>query len=837
MRVHKILQGEGAELYLPFALGRVRSLLQQFGEQAYVTQRYRVGTCDIKVSLQPPDQWVWITNEEGPVYEFVTSDSIDQYKLYTPGTENLTIFGAIEAHALRVRFGEYKKKVKPKATPIYSTNLIPGEGQSWTIRAIDEPPSARLGTRSRGYFKSWASWQVQYLPETQWFYLNGSDQIVMSAFGTTRPTATCIGLGDFFKSQVVGAINNTYDIAYDLMPLTMRVGGTTEGVYGPYLGLWAWPRGGALQVVERKEFGKVVETRRFFIMGDNKGRLHVYPAKDYFNDPNVLMQVGYNPPIDGLGGFPSTGSTAIQFKTVTPNYPAWVSLADPNTLDVLLWWNWRFNKDGTKAATVAMKEEARPGWYVYNDPAVYSEEDASSWLAFPAKAFGDTNDPTHPIDYPHFHTSKKGRLAKAYTPGLIEISITIEITGPGEEDYTVAATVQHQEHYYDSGRYFVDCGYLYNDKRLFDPNDLGDDNKPKQMPEDTLMASLIDAYYNKNINEGWFSRPNTPGSPGFPNRVWDTDPTKFDENCFLRCRVDAAYVVRRMDIDREVMRFTLARNRDVAEGPYPNSSALYTFNGPTGFASPATREIYPWWQTTEGPDAAADFYVNGPNSPNAPYFRGAINKADLRSLSFILFGVEQTFIDYVHDEVQELWYAGHRRDSYSHIVVAFGEEKLNKAINQRVSPPFGFIGSSVDFSEAGNPASPMPEIQQSDRVYFPVHLHTSTFFGGIALDCLGLSYYAPLSTHPDGHCIATIADANLGRNKDRANIQAVWDVVSVKQKDGTFYEGSMRDYFNSAFDQQREYVYWAGLNAIGSGVLEAGSFNICGVWLPYLRRK
>lgn len=844
MILHKLIGSAEAGKYLPFALSQLRALNAVHGDGGYFSHRWVIDGIEINVQQSPPAQYVrLIGTPANPVYEFVTSDFLSARTFSSPGYEPPAyLFGAIQAHALRVQFnGLAVNNTKATSTPIYSTNLIPTEGKSWTERDIGDPPGSNIETRSQGYFKSWAWWQIQYFQEKLWFYKNQSDVVLASCFGATRASTACLGLGDYYRSNLGVADGSTYDVGYDITPTVMRAGkGVTEGVFGPYMGTESWPRAGAMQIVEWKVGGIVKDTRTYFIMGDNKGRLHVYPAKAYFDDPAVLDALGPNPSnfgnaLEGIGDIPSTGSTLINAKVITPDYPAWVSLADPDTRNVLLWWNWRFNKDGTKAATVALKDEVRPSWFFYNDPSVFNPNFTYSWYAYREDSFGDTYtayppgvvDPEGHTGWPPFHTSKKGLPARNYTPGLVEISINIEIFGPNEDDYTASAKVERAEHFYEAGRYFVDCGYLYNDSRLTDPNDLDEDGKPKQMPEDTLMASQIDVYADANFYYGgWFFKPSTG--------TQESDPAKFDPaTCQILCSVDATYVVRRMDTDAEIKRIALDRRREVH--PYTFWNAPYKDPAdqpplvPTGFAAPdpTARTLDRTYQQVRLWYAWRDFSLNGPIANSRPHYHAILHMADLSSLSFVTTAAHIKYPGYTYHPTgptSGYWVATVHVDTYTKRIVGFNQEMAVKARDyyyNNVQYDRSFEGDYV-FYQNVDPEPEFAEIPPGQRISIPAHLHTSTIYNGVALDALNFGVYKTLSAHPKGHFIASSADSIEG-------VHFMCDVVSIKQSDGTFWTGSLKDYFNNAFTQERDETYW---NDSTDGA-DVGSFNICGYWLPY----
>jgi hypothetical protein len=412
----------------------------------------------------------------GPRFEFFYSDHVDGWFYATPGyrffeleeTGFGSFIGGIQGGGLLATFAS----TGARSAPIYSTNLPPGTPPKWATKSIFDI-GIPLATQRKDFFYTWGSWQAQRVGEASWYPNNKPDSLLVSCWGTPMGRTSMIGWGDYHWGDIVGSYRPPYDVLYDTPPSLYQADGTVLGVLGPYLGPACWWRRGAMQEVDG---------RKFFIVGDNKGRLHVYPAKPYWSDPAV-----YNTLVV-VGGLLSPASTAIPFVTVTPSYPSWVTMPSVSTEDVLLWWNWNFNKDGTKAATIALHEEAREGYAFYQDSTIVDPRNVSTWRAYLNKQFRD--DPPAV-----FHTSKKGAKPRVLTPGLVEISITITVTGPEEMDFSVSVSVTKQDYFGTSGRYYQDTGYLYADKRIN-----GADNS---LPEDTLVTSELQVYSDDGM---WYIR-------------------------------------------------------------------------------------------------------------------------------------------------------------------------------------------------------------------------------------------------------------------------------------------------------------------------------------------
>lgn len=60
MILHKILRGDGAGRYLPFALAQLRRLANLYGKQGFFQQKYNLPGFEIKVQQAPPFQYAQV---------------------------------------------------------------------------------------------------------------------------------------------------------------------------------------------------------------------------------------------------------------------------------------------------------------------------------------------------------------------------------------------------------------------------------------------------------------------------------------------------------------------------------------------------------------------------------------------------------------------------------------------------------------------------------------------------------------------------------------------------------------------------------------------------------
>jgi hypothetical protein len=162
----------------------------------------------------------------------------------------------------------------------------------------------------------------------------------------------------------------------------------------------------------------------WMIVTDSHGRFHTFPRGKYQDREGVYQ---YTVPDELV-------------KTFTPPYPAWVT--QPNVLNAAqVEWVWMFNKDATKAVTVALNR-ATDGGYILN-PLTYGSRAA----------------PVQASDVAQFHPNYCV-TSRNDTPGLLEYGITIDEEGDMTFDLLT------EDYFGISGRWYIDAAYLLDDDRL-----------------------------------------------------------------------------------------------------------------------------------------------------------------------------------------------------------------------------------------------------------------------------------------------------------------------------------------------------------------------------------
>lgn len=796
------LSGAGAEKWLAFARSKLRDW-NWFGEGSDVANRNQTFVLPgVTIHLEQTGEFQFIDIIAGGIaFEFLASNKVDGYYYATPGRYAWQVglpFGLIEDSGVRVNF-----QPDPSPSPIFSNILVPTDGPQWPHRDITNIGFS-LATQSEDYFKTWASWQFQGVGEAVYYPDNKPDFLLTSTWGTTNGRASLSGHGDYHWSDVVGGLRPPYDAGYDIAPTLYGADGSVNGVLGPYFGDACWWRHAAV---------KEVDGRKFFIVGDNKGRLHFYPVKPYYTDQNVIDQ------LQTVLGAQSAASLAIPFKTVTPDYPAWVSLSPVDDVDPLLWWNWSFNKDASKAATIALHAQDRPGYFFYRDNEVpvnsfnqFDPYNSVTWRAYLTAQFSDS---PHAI----FATSKKGPAPRELTPGLVEISIDLTVTGDGDMDFTPTVTVLRNDYFGDSGRYYQDCAYLIKDPRIN-----GEDNA---LPEGTLVTSELQVY---NTDGNWYVKlHDDPLTPLVDERfVPASDPLNYINGTDkIECVCTSVWVIRRQDTDAEIRRQLLSYLEGHGDWFFPIDAPNLNAIGADGYGGFEYISGI-WLHNALINDAAtvsdADNQPQAGQGPFAGKFRyGVIVASDLRSLSYIVGRTVYDFTStkYINLDLTWVWRPHIRHETYQYDLTVFNEHQAATAFTQDAiyvssdyllgAIPQGFV--TADPVDEGDQEPTVIERNTIDKA-------ATAVYSSVAINFIGLSPHRELKIHPKGHWSAMLLDGGGVGIIDRLNLRG----------DGVDHVTTHREMFNQAFGQARENAFYDGIGEYG---FESGSFRLSGLWLPY----
>jgi len=401
MILHKLLRGDDAGLYLPFASSRLRYLERIRGPKAFFDEKYIIDTFTVDIQQAPPFQYIRITGGPSVQYEFFTSDHVNDNTLSSPG-HSVFVCGS----ATRAKF----VSGKDRETACSSSTLTPDPTSTWIARDCEDLNDKTLGLITR------RSWQQQKFFEHAWHPNNDGKSLVTSTQAQAPGLAgQCNWMSPYNFARLASAGSKVSDFGLDVQPTLYTSSGLTTGA--PLLDEdWIYGRHAAV----RSSGG-----RQFFISTDNYGRFQVYPVKDYSATNGIVPASGY--------------------RQYTPPYPLWVTVPDPTDYR---WqvndWLWRFNKDATKCVSVPYNSDFSNGFFK-----------TLAGLQFFATILPDVA-PTVAI---------QNALVPAHedTPGLVEFGITITVTGTDDMDFDVVFTPLRSSYFPETGRFFFDAAYFMKD--------------------------------------------------------------------------------------------------------------------------------------------------------------------------------------------------------------------------------------------------------------------------------------------------------------------------------------------------------------------------------------
>lgn len=404
--LHKILRGDQAGFYLPYARSRLRALVDLFGINEYFSEKRSLDNYTIEVQQIPPYQYIRITQEGGLSYEFFTSDHVLDTSFSSPGEPGF-VWGSA------TRAGFTKGASSPRA--LSSSMLVPTSSNPWIFRDGNSTDVTTLG------FYTKRAWQDQKFFEHAWHANNDGKSLVTSCQAQAPGLAgQCNWMSPYNFRRIANAGSMVSDFGLDVWPTLYTKSSTVSGA--PQLDQeWVWYRRAAVQTVGG---------RQFFIHTDNYGRFQVYPVKDYSlgNTVAAIVPIG-------------------SYKQYTPPYPGWATVPDPSDYTKQVNdWLWRFNKDATKCVSVPYHSDYSSGFA----KTLYNQQ----FLATLTPAAVAASDPAYANAIVAAHED---------TPGLVEFGIAINVTGDGDLDFDVTFTLLRNSYFADSGRFFFDAAYFLKD--------------------------------------------------------------------------------------------------------------------------------------------------------------------------------------------------------------------------------------------------------------------------------------------------------------------------------------------------------------------------------------
>jgi hypothetical protein len=448
MGVHRILTGEGAEIYLPFAESRLRELVSMVGDGT-ASQVFSTGAAKIWVRVVGDEHYINIAMEgDGYVFEFATSGK--PLKRQPTGIVD-SIFGDVPMYA----------------TAWVQTDVVVDEGKI----VIEPRISHRTESVSQNYSINRRALQVSHVNEGVVYPQADAakraagvyDRIVQSSFAPghsfsggpiwqqplSQSTRVAITVQTGFPFAA-----KTRDVSFDL---PLGVADSLEDFSEYRVSTNAdWPREGAVQTVTHSKHG----TREFGITVDASGKFHIYPLA-----ANTLHGYSY----DGDSVDPK------YVHHLVPKYPTWMFVA-PRTMrdfaantggkslnDFYKEWpdyEWKFNHLGTKACAVVFCKEQ----FVNDDAYWAADATTEAWTKAKWDDFFWWNlGPFEDTMLDQTGYTKDGNDIYMYGPGLVEVEIKITLTGPNLKDFVSELVLVEKRAPHTAVECTVLAGYSYID--------------------------------------------------------------------------------------------------------------------------------------------------------------------------------------------------------------------------------------------------------------------------------------------------------------------------------------------------------------------------------------
>jgi hypothetical protein len=382
------------------------------------------------------------------------------------------------------------------------------------------------------------AWQNQRAWEYVWWPNNNGERFVTSAAGAVPGYSSVGKLSRMNYAAGFISKNLVEDTGWDLRPSLYSAKGSNALAHGaPLLSSPDWWRRACVQTVNGVDY---------FIMTDASGNFHFWPAGNY---GDIYVPSGL-------------------VKTVSPTYPSWVSPGNGLAL-------WNFNSKGTRAACCPYEQFTPP--LTRSGETVFKDSAFGFWRVTAASA--------------------PGWIQACYedSPGLIEVEISItvnEITGV----WTPSVTVIRDEQFSDTGRYFVDADYLFNDARL-------------PYGEDTLVALSMDMwieggdYFRYTTGTYWPDDFNGVVKSALVIEAWYDDPDPNIPPVWVETNRIITHAPAEMEFSTGALQGVDVTGDAIADfSGYPDTFRTYAGNQKYYVASVAAMNLrsLSWLQTHQG---------------------------------------------------------------------------------------------------------------------------------------------------------------------------------------------------------------------------------------------
>lgn len=449
MRIRKLVLG--GEQWLPFALSKLRAVAARVGPDGYGSQHSIMpdGT-EIEVRVAAQDGFVRI--EGRPLsYEFFVPERIPQPPWpsgsYVYATQDPATTGGVGVVA-----GSGVKYAAGASRPVFSEVFKPkeNEGNQWPTRPVapltanTTPPAGVV--RAGNFFWSWASWQNQKAAEHIHYAPDGTFTTSTRGYGYERSSHA--GAWGYAAQVFLDPLAN--DVGKDIPPAHYETRAKGAQAGAPELPEHIDWRRAAVHTAKSEKFG----TRKFFVLSDTHGRFHVYPVEDYFFSGSVAS---------------ARAIPASMVKTYTPSYPSWVTVSSDTVSRASTYreaFLWEFNTGCTKMVCTPFKEE--PGTYwstasndgeVHHNRFAYHTESPNPTYNRVEREIGSPTEGE--IDDPAKYTQGRN-----HTPGMVELGLSIRLTGKERMDFEATFTVLQSSFWDEQYRYYVSAAYLMKNERM-----------------------------------------------------------------------------------------------------------------------------------------------------------------------------------------------------------------------------------------------------------------------------------------------------------------------------------------------------------------------------------
>ena len=397
---HKLITG--GEQWLPFARSRIRAL--KATGLKYASQQFMIDGASVKVRIAGDQEYIELSGVESGYQFFSSGPAVSavpyaEFRLYQ-GYAAATARQGKQSRALAssIEAGIGAAPVWPLVEALAITKRFPVKN-IWQLSGITE--HAFYGRKS------------------------GTEKLATTPLVDSWSSAGQLtGLPQRGGNRRHERLSSAYDITYDVPPTLNSKWRAPDA---------DWYKRAAIRTVEHPEYG----TRRFIILSDITNNFYVYPVGA---DDNAVPDARY------LAQSIKTNIAAVFVRTFKAPLPGWCRQSSEAARDIRLagelfaldyvtqvpQYRWAFNSTATRACAVVFEDLE-----VFAGPAGLPE--------------------------PPFFLDGKGKkyAIQESLPGLVEIDISITLTGKGNAQFDAAATVSQLMQPTSTGKYIMGADYAW----------------------------------------------------------------------------------------------------------------------------------------------------------------------------------------------------------------------------------------------------------------------------------------------------------------------------------------------------------------------------------------